>query len=139
MYDPSFTVPAATIWTHPVDRLSLEGHRINRPQETLLSGLGLASRLYPTLEGSLETSRPERCSLDAIQAYEFLKTVRWRLQETGLGVILPPSLESLDGPSGRMGLQVRVEAPKPGESLGLQGLLNFQWELSLGGKNHFQS
>ncbi len=134
VYDPSFTVPAATIWTHAVDRLSLGGHTINRPQETLLSGLGLASRLYPTLEGSLETSRPQRCSLDAIQAYEFLKTVRWRLQETGLGVILPPSLESLDRPSGRMGLQVRAEAPKPGQSLGLQGLLNFQWELSLGGK-----
>lgn len=33
-----------------------------------------------------------------------------------------------------MGLQVRAEAPKPGQSLGLQGLLNFQWELSLGGK-----
>ncbi|MCC5898659.1 MAG: DEAD/DEAH box helicase [Phormidium sp. BM_Day4_Bin.17] len=134
VYDPSFTVPAATIWTHPVDRLSLGGHTINRPQETLLSGLGLASRLYPTLEGSLETSRPQRCSLNAIEAYEFLKSVRWRLQETGLGVILPPSLESLDGPSGRMGLQVRAEAPKPGQSLGLQGLLNFQWELSLGGK-----
>lgn len=134
VYDPNFTVSAATIWSHPVDQLTLGGHTINRPQETLLSGLGLASRLYPTLEASLQTSRPERCPLDGIQAYEFLKTVRWRLQETGLGVILPPSLESLDRPSGRMGLQVRAEAPKPGQTLGLQGLLNFQWQLSLGGK-----
>ncbi|MFP4652984.1 MAG: SNF2 helicase-associated domain-containing protein, partial [Phormidium sp.] len=102
VYDPSFTVSAATIWNHPVDQLTLGGHSINRPQETLLSGLGLASRLYPTLEASLQTSRPERCTLDSIQAYEFLKTVRWRLQETGLGVILPPSLESLDRPSGRI-------------------------------------
>ncbi|WP_017662484.1 DEAD/DEAH box helicase [Baaleninema simplex] len=132
--DPEFLVSADTIWNHAVDRLAVRGREIDRPQETLLSGLGLASRLYPTLEAALQTPRPKGCDLDPIQAYEFLKSTRWRLQENGLGVVLPPNLENVEGLSGRLGLVVRAEPPKKRAKLGLKGLLDFQWQLSLGGK-----
>ncbi len=135
--DGDFWVDARTIWSHPVDRLTYLGRTIDRPQETLLSGLGLASRLYPTLEPSLQTSRPQRCILNPIEAYEFLKSRVWRFQDSGLGVILPPSLANYESLSGRLGLSIRAESRQGG--IGLQSLLAFQWELSLGGQRVSQA
>lgn len=133
--DPSLLVSATTVWNHAVDRLTVGKRTVERPQETLLGGLGLASRLYPTLDRALQTSRPTACQLDAIEAYQFLKSTRWRLQANGLGVVLPPSLEHFDDLSGRIGLAVRAEASaNRRRKVGLDGLLEFQWELSLGGK-----
>jgi SNF2 family DNA or RNA helicase len=135
--DGDFLVDARTIWSHPVDRLTYLGRTIDRPQETLLSGLGLASRLYPSIEPSLQTSRPQRCTLNPIEAYEFLKSRVWRFQDSGLGVILPPSLANYESLSGRLGLSIRAESRQGG--IGLQSLLAFQWELTLGGQRVSQA
>ncbi|HEY9906743.1 MAG TPA: hypothetical protein V6D18_03945, partial [Thermosynechococcaceae cyanobacterium] len=76
-HDPEFLVSAPTIWNNPVERLSYRGESIVRPQETLLRGLGLASRLYGLMEPSLQDARPQFCTLTPLQAYEFLKSVAW--------------------------------------------------------------
>ncbi|MBP0005381.1 MAG: DEAD/DEAH box helicase [Cyanobacteria bacterium SBC] len=131
---PEFAVSAETVWNLRDDRLTVGGRTIDRPQELLLSGLGLASRLYPTLEAALQSARPVGYDLDPIQAYEFLKSTRTRLQENGFGLILPPSLENVESLSGRLGLTVQAAPPKPGAKLGLNSLLNYSWELCLGGK-----
>ncbi len=133
--DASFVVPAAMIWQNPVDRLATAGRVIERPQETLLAGLGLASRVYPVLESSLQTARPTRCELNPIEAYQFLRETAWRLQESGIGVVLPPSLANRDGWANRLGLKVRATttSQRPKQKLGMQGLLNFEWELAIGG------
>lgn len=139
---PEFLVDAKTIWNHPVDRLVYRGRAIEHPQETLLSGLGLASRLYPALEPSLQTQRPQECVLDPIQAYQFLKGMVWRFQDSGLGVVLPPGLANYDSAAGRFGLSIRSQASDPGSQkggIGLQSLLNFKWELTLGGRRISQS
>lgn len=134
--DPSFLIRATTLWNSPVERLALQGRVIHHPQETLLSGLGLASRVYPFLERSLQNQRPFACALNPIQAFEFIKSVVWRLQDSGFGVILPPSLATLDTESSRLGLKLTAEtiAQRPGQRLSLHSLLNFQWELSIGGQ-----
>lgn len=134
--DPSVWIDAQTIWSHPVDELPYQGRTIHQPQETLLAGLGLASRLYPVLEQSLQTQQPEVCRLETMQAYEFIKTTIWRLQDNGFGVILPEGLTQQQGFSSRLGLSIRAEPPKPGKNqrLGLQSLLNFKWELTIGGQ-----
>ena len=134
--NPEFIVDAATIWNNPVERLSYRGHSIERPQETLLSGLGLASRLYQPIEASLEQARPLFCRLTPAQAYEFIKSGVWRFQDSGLGVILPPSLANRETFASRLGLSIRAETPmlKKSERIGLQSLLNFQWELTIGGQ-----
>lgn len=133
--DPDFLVDAKTIWNNPVERLLYRGRRIEFPQETLLSGLGLASKLYPLIEPSLQEQRPQSCCLTAVQAYEFLKSVAWRFSDSGLGVILPPSLAHKDGWASRLGLSIQAEVPrKKSERLGLQSLLNFKWELTIGGQ-----
>ncbi|MGE5655368.1 MAG: DEAD/DEAH box helicase [Actinomycetota bacterium] len=133
--DPDFWVDAKTIWNNPVERFLYRGRKIEFPQETLLSGLGLASKLYPPLEPSLQAQRPQLCRLTALQAYEFLKSVAWRFIDTGLGVVLPPSLANRDGWASRLGLSIQAEVPrKQSDRLGLQSLLNFKWELTIGGQ-----
>ncbi|MBD6616006.1 ATP-dependent helicase [Komarekiella sp. 'clone 1'] len=133
--NPEFLVDAATIWNNPVEQLVYENRTIDQPQETFLRGLGLASRLYPVLAPSLETEYPQSCRLSPIQAYEFIKSVAWRLEDSGLGVILPPSLANREGWANRLGLKITAETPKKKqESLGLQSLLNFQWQLGIGGQ-----
>ncbi|NDJ22879.1 DEAD/DEAH box helicase family protein [Nostoc sp. B(2019)] len=133
--NPEFLVDAATIWNNPVERLVYENRTIDQPQETFLGGLGLASRLYPALAPSLEAEYPQSCRLSPLQAYEFIKSVAWRLEDSGLGVILPPSLANREGWANRLGLKITAETPKKKqESLGLQSLLNFQWQLGIGGQ-----
>ena len=134
--DAEFLVSAPTIWSNPVERFSYRGRSIVRPQETLLMGLGLASRLYGLIEPSLQDARPQFCSLSAMQAYEFLKSVAWRLQDSGFGVVLPPSLANQNGWANRLGLKIQAQTGKrkKADRLGMQSLLNFRWELSIGGQ-----
>ncbi|WP_414545954.1 DEAD/DEAH box helicase [Nostoc sp. CCY0012] len=133
--DPQFLVDAATIWQNPVEQLVYQNRTIDQPQETLLRGLGLASRLYPVLAPSLETEYPQFCHLNPLQVYEFIKAVAWRMEDSGLGVILPPSLANREGWANRLGLKISAETQnKKSGRLGLQSLLNFQWELAIGGQ-----
>ncbi|MEH2149187.1 DEAD/DEAH box helicase [Nostoc sp.] len=133
--DPEFLVDAATIWNNPVERLVYENRAIDQPQETFLRGLGVASRLYPAIAPSFETEYPQSSRLTPIQAYEFIKAVAWRLEDSGLGVILPPSLANREGWANRLGLKITAETPKTKQGrLGLQSLLNFQWQLAIGGQ-----
>ncbi|HTL89463.1 MAG TPA: SNF2 helicase-associated domain-containing protein, partial [Leptolyngbya sp.] len=135
--DPNFTVSAPTIWRNPVEQWHYQGRTIDRPQETLLMGLGLASRLYPLIEPSLQEARPQACLLDPKQAYEFMMNSVWRLQDSGIGVILPPSLANRGGLANRLGLRIKASTPTKQQKgkLGMQSLLNFEWELSIGGQS----
>ncbi|BBD61754.1 SNF2 helicase homolog [Nostoc sp. HK-01] len=133
--DPEFLLNAATVWQNPVEQLNYQNRTIDKPQETFLRGLGLACRLYPAIAPSLETEYPQYCELTPIQAYEFIKSVAWRLEDSGLGVILPPSLTNREGWANRLGLKITAEtSKKQKERLGLQSLLNFQWQLAIGGQ-----
>ncbi|MGB7893051.1 MAG: SNF2 helicase-associated domain-containing protein, partial [Microcoleus sp.] len=135
--ETEFLVDATTIWNNSVERLAYAGRTIELPQETLLSGLGLASKLYPLIEPTLQAQRPQSCQLNPLQAYEFIKSVAWRFADSGLGVVLPPSLTKTDGWASRLGLSIQAETPKvtPAKGgVGLQSLLNFKWELTIGGQ-----
>ncbi|MFN7661795.1 MAG: SNF2 helicase-associated domain-containing protein, partial [Dolichospermum sp.] len=84
---------------------------------------------------SLETASPEFCHLTPMEAYEFIKTVIWRFEDSGLGVILPFSLANREGWANRLGLKIIAESPQQKSGrLGLQSLLNFQWNLAIGGQ-----
>ncbi|MBW4628142.1 MAG: DEAD/DEAH box helicase [Brasilonema octagenarum HA4186-MV1] len=133
--DSNFLIDGTTIWNHPLEKFVYQNRTIEQPQETFLRGLGLASRLYPQIAASLETPYPQFCHLNPIQAYEFIKSVAWRFEDSGLGVILPPSLENREGWANRLGLKVTAQtSKKKQERLGLESLLNFKWELAIGGQ-----
>ncbi|NJM63479.1 MAG: hypothetical protein HC849_30225 [Oscillatoriales cyanobacterium RU_3_3] len=142
--EAEFLVDAKTVWNNPVERLSYAGRTLELPQETLLSGLGLASKLYPLIEPSLQEQRPQSCNLNPLDAYNFIKSVAWRFTDSGLGVVLPPSLTKADGWASRLGLSIQAETKSPlvrggKEGLGLQSLLNFKWELTIGGQRISQA
>ncbi len=133
--DPEFLVDAETIWQHPVENFVYRDRTIKQPQETFLRGLGLASRLYPIITPSMDTSYPQSCHLNPIQAYEFIKSVKTRLEDNGLGVVLPASLANREGWANRLGLKISAQTPNQKQGrLGLQSLLNFQWQLAIGGQ-----
>jgi SNF2 family DNA or RNA helicase len=133
--NPEFLIEAAIIWQQPVEKLVYQNRTIEQPQETFLRGLGLASRLYPIITSSLETASPEFCHLTSMEAYEFIKAITWRFEDSGLGVILPSSLANREGWANRLGLKISAESPQQKSGrLGLQSLLNFQWQLAIGGQ-----
>jgi SNF2 family DNA or RNA helicase len=128
----SFWVNADTIWQQKEEQLIWENRVIEQPQETLLKGLGLASRLYAPIAASLEESQPSYCILDSIQVYEFIKASAWQLEDNGLGVIVPPSLAS-GGETKRLGLQIQGQVtPKKGERLSLNSLVQYNLQLIIG-------
>jgi len=131
--DAEFLVDAQTIWQQPVERLEYQGRTIEQPQETFLKGLGLACRLYPPIEPSLHQLVPSSCDLTPVEVYEFIKASAWRLQDSGLGIVLPPSLAP-GATEKRLGVSIQAEAPQPQkhERLGLHSLLKFKWELAIG-------
>jgi SNF2 family DNA or RNA helicase len=133
--DQEFRIDAATVWNHPVEKINFQNRTIEQPLETFLRGLGLASRLYPVIGESLENPSPEYCQLNPTQAYEFIKSVAWRFENSGLGVVLPASLANRGEVANRLGLKITAQTlPQKQGKLGLQSLLNFQWELAIGGQ-----
>jgi len=134
--DETFLISAPVIWNNPVAQLRYQGRAIAQPQETFLMGLGLASRLFAPIEPSLQEARPQFCTLNPFQAYDFIKSIAWRLQDSGIGVVMPESLSSQGSWANRLGLKIQAQTGKlqKGQRLGLQSLLNFQWELTIGGQ-----
>ncbi|MEM9149597.1 MAG: DEAD/DEAH box helicase [Cyanobacteria bacterium P01_F01_bin.3] len=139
--DENFCLDAQTIWQHPVDQLDYCGRTVEAPQEKLLAGLGRAARLCEPIKHTLGASSPSECILDPIQAFEFIKATTNRLQDNGFGVTLPENLvDPTKASASRLGLRVKAMAPpRKQQRLGLQSLLNFDWDLSIGGQNVSQS
>lgn len=139
--DESFCLDAQIIWQHPVDQLDYRGRTIEAPQEKLLAGLGRAARICEPIKHTLGDPSPSACNLDPIQAFEFIKATASRLQDNGFGVTLPANLvDPTKGSASRLGLSVKAMAPpRKQKRLGLQSLLNFEWELSIGGQSVSQS
>ncbi len=140
---PTLLIDAEDIWLLPGQHLTVEGKRVDAPQELLLKELGRASRLYRVLEGALEDAQPSSIELTTKQAYDFLREQRPILIEQGFGVVVP---EWWDSPMARLGARLRVESDPtlPGGSagagsttagtpkLGMGALVKYRWEIALG-------
>src|SRR5690606_11352373 len=55
---PGVVIDASDIWLLPAGAATVEGHRIESPQDVLLGELGRAARLYKPLEAALEQAQP---------------------------------------------------------------------------------
>jgi SNF2 family DNA or RNA helicase len=131
--EPGIWISAAQVWKSAATRLESSGLRLDDPHETFLAGLGNASKLFPIIESSLKTSKPTHSVLDAYQAYELIKSTRFKLSDNGIGVVLPPGLSDRNEQT-KFGLKLSADLPKlqDGSHLGLQGMLNFKWDLAIG-------
>ncbi|MGL5831929.1 MAG: SNF2 helicase-associated domain-containing protein, partial [Waterburya sp.] len=130
--NPDFIVDAATIWQCSADFLQIGDRTIENPQETLLKGLGLATRIYEPVRVSLNRSQPISCTLDPIQVYEFIRAKVWQLRDNGLGVILPPGLTN-DNREQRLGIKMTAGvSQRKGERLSLHSMLKYKLEIAVG-------
>jgi non-specific serine/threonine protein kinase len=143
--NPKLIVDAADVWLLSTDSVTIEGRRLDSPQELLLAELGRASRVYPAMEKALREAEPSEMSLNTRQAYAFLREHRPVLMEQGFGVQAP---EWWDQPSARLGarlkltseaLEVVLKESGPGavaaagSRLGLSTLVNYTWDIAIGG------
>ena len=127
--DPSLLVPAGLVWREQGSTLRYLDRRFDKPQERLLAGLGQAARLFPPLETSLRTARPEACHLDTEQAYTFLREAAPLLEQSGFGVLVPQWWKKRHK---RLGVHATI-SPADGKGiLNLNALVRFRWQLALG-------
>lgn len=154
--DPDLLIPAQRVWNQNGQSIRVEGRRFDQPQERLLTGLGVASRLFSPIRDSLRTPRPERATLSLEETYLFLKEIGPLLQSSGFGVIMPEWWAARS--RSRLGLRLRMgsqeqssleggeltdergqgrqrdqnDVLRGGASLDLRGLIEYRWELTLG-------
>ena len=127
--DPSLWLPAADVW---------EGARFPgmppRPDETLLAGLGRATRLFRQLHVALADQRPAEMELSTGEAHDFLMQAAPLLQAAGFGVQLPTW-------AGRkaVGLKLTTRSKSSSKSraaaasgFGLEQLVDFRVDLVIG-------
>ncbi len=104
--DPSLFVTAADVWKFRGRKLEKFGRAFRDPQESLLTALGRAARLFAPIEAALVDAKPELLMLDASAAWEFLERGAKVLAEAGFGVIVPGELTAAG--QRRLRLRMRV-------------------------------
>lgn len=130
--DPSLMVDAEMVWQAKSTMLHYLEHRFDHPQEKLLAGLGLASRLFAAIERSLRTSKPMGVQLTRDEAYEFLTDAAPLLEGSGFGVLVP----NWWGKQRKIKAKASFKKPNdPSGFLTKDSLLNYKWKMSLGDHN----
>jgi SNF2 family DNA or RNA helicase len=135
--DPSLLIDVAKFWENSTDAFSALGRKMERPVEKILTGLGYAARLCPSLLPSLQTNQPTGFVFSTDEAYHFMRDAVPLLSQAGFGVLTPPWWNQRGA---RLGIRLRVQPKEnqPGLSglngkMGFDHLVNYSWELSLGG------
>ncbi len=130
--DPSLLVPARAVYASAGTTVERGGKVLTAAPEQLLADLSRAARLWPPIGKLLDASRPEACSLSLSEAYRFVKEAGPLLSEGGFGVLLPPWW----GRGNPLTAKVKVRPTKPvgGGLFGLSSLVEFDFELALGGQ-----
>ncbi len=133
--DPSLLVPVQDAWNAKGQEAKLLKRSGFNPHEYMLLSLGQASGICPKIESSLKHSTPGGYELDANDAHVFLTERASILEQMGFGVMLP-AWWTRKGTKQRLTMKAKVKSPqmKGGGGLSLDELIDFQWEIALGGK-----
>jgi superfamily II DNA or RNA helicase len=133
--DPSLVVDAADLWDAPGPVLARLGERADTD---LLLALRRGSRIWPPLGRLLDEARPERLVLDDEDVSDLLGEAARDLAGAGIEVLWPTELVS-----GHLEMRAVVGTPSPagvvGGSLSLDQLVQFRWEVSVGGETLTQA
>ncbi|MGC1401539.1 MAG: DEAD/DEAH box helicase [Thermodesulfobacteriota bacterium] len=136
--DPSLFFPVQDIWGKGTSRIPILKRSGFNPQEYLLGSLGQASKVFPAIEAGLKTQSPGGVQLNAHEAYAFLHDRAWVLEQAGFGIIVPAWWTG-QGTKRQISIRAKVKAPKMKGRSGffLDQILEFNWELALGGEKLF--
>ena len=128
--DPSLVVDAADLWDAPAPVLALLGRSA---EADLLLGLRRGARAWAPLGRALEDARPAGLELDDAEAGQLLGPAADDLAGAGFEVLWPTEVLG-DGLTLRA---VVAPVPTPASvvdaTFGLDDLLEFRWELAMGG------
>ncbi len=104
--------------------------------QDVLAALARMARLAPELAGALDSSIPGRVTLDDRAVLTLLRERSAPLEDAGIAVLLP----SWWTEPARLGLRARARSSSKGDAaavsagLGLDALVEFEWEAALGGR-----
>ncbi len=126
--DPSLLVPVTEAWE--------EGFPFGRSvelREYVLTALGQAGRWCPPVEEGLRKGRLEGCDLAMPGVMAFLESQAPALEEAGF-VVLTPGWWRRGRSRRRLGVRARVRGRSSvgAEALGIDDLVEVQWEVLLG-------
>ncbi|CAO5146632.1 DNA/RNA helicase, superfamily II, SNF2 family [Frankia sp. AiPs1] len=130
--EPSLLVDAERVWDGRADRLAVWS---THPQDTLLAALGRAAEVWPLVRRALLEARPTGVTLDVAEAYAFLQSAD-ELEQSGFEVLVPTFWRR----PARVGLALSVRAVNPvvasvrDAAMSLDEMVDFRWEVSLGGE-----
>ena len=126
---PGWRVPLDTAWAA---KRSLRIGIVDfaHPAHYALRGLAHASRIFPAIRESLRGARPKALRWGPRETWAFLDEGVEALRNAGFEVRIPADFSD----KGHRRLQTRMRVAGPGDNspIGLQDLLNFRWELTLG-------
>ncbi|MHC5002118.1 MAG: DEAD/DEAH box helicase [Planctomycetota bacterium] len=140
--DDSLVIDAEKLWTRGVAAGGVVTGGANRPDEVLLTELGRAAQVYPSLETALASPQPTQIDLTTAQAYELVSDYRPLLEESGFDVDVP---EWWEDPTSQLAARLLIKADPLEEGmpvgtmsatrpsrLGLSSLVEYRWQIALG-------
>ncbi len=136
-------IEAEEIWSLRADSATVEGQRVDKPQELLLGELARAARLFPALESALAEQTPVDLRVPTREAYGFLREVAPLLREQNVEVVAPgwwdtpgarlgARLQLFDAPDGDMSGSGASPSSAAEARLGLNALVGYEWSLAVG-------
>ncbi|MDX2681002.1 DEAD/DEAH box helicase [Streptomyces sp. NY05-11A] len=128
--DPALVIEAARLWSEPADVERLLGPRAET--ETLLA-LRRGARAWPPLRRLLDDAAPDQLRLTDDEAFELLGDATNALRAAGLDVHWPRDLVKALTATAEIG-QRTAPGSTAGGLLDTEALLDFRWQISLGGE-----
>ncbi|MEV0170249.1 DEAD/DEAH box helicase [Streptomyces sp. NPDC050803] len=128
--DPALVVEAARLWSEPAEVERLLGPRAET--ETLLA-LRRGARAWPPLRRLLNDAAPDQLRLTDDEAFELLGDATDALRAAGVDVHWPRELVKALTATAEIG-QRTAPGSTAGGLLDTEALLDFRWQVSLGGE-----
>ncbi len=128
--DPALVVEAARLWSEPGEVERLLGPRAET--ETLLA-LRRGARVWPPLQRLLADAAPEQLRLTDDEAFDLLGEATDALRAAGIVVHWPRALVKALTATAEIG-QRTAPGSSAGGLLDADALLDFRWQVSLGGE-----
>ncbi|WP_327696373.1 DEAD/DEAH box helicase [Streptomyces sp. NBC_00459] len=128
--DPALVVEAARLWSEPTEVERLLGPRAET--ETLLA-LRRGTRAWPPLRRLLDDAAPDQVRLTDDEAFDLLGDATNALRAAGVDVHWPRDLVKALTATAEIG-QRTAPGSAAGGLLDTEALLDFRWQVSLGGE-----
>jgi superfamily II DNA or RNA helicase len=129
--DPSLVVDASHLWDAPAVVLSRMGDTVDAD---LFVALRRGARAWPPLGRILDEARPEMIVLDDDEVGELLGPAAEALGGAGVEVLWPSDLAAHGLSLRAVVSQTSSPAPVTEATFGIEGLLEFRWEVAIGGE-----